>query len=522
MVDVPLDYRNPSGQQISVAVSMIPAANPSARRGVLFLNPGGPGGNQALDLPRIFTYLFSGTSAQAVLDEYDLIGFDPRGNNHSTPVTCGLTSQQTAQALPPLEQNHSFDATEAFVQTVAAGCANNSGALLPFITTANTARDMDLIRNGLGEDKLNYFAWSYGSYLGAVYATLYPNNTDRVVIDSNVDPNWIWRTQFRNWGLGGQTRWPDFANWAAANDATYHFGSTPDQVTALYSQLLAKADANPFQDANFFDDGTLINGPMFRALTFAFLANDREFVDVAVLWQDTQNAAGGTSAVTRSTINNSAPALSIPVVAKPSAAAVNAGAPTVNPGPPPVLPRDIQAPLDNSVVSGLAVLCDDVQWSRTPLQYQTELDQDSQSYPLFGPYPSNIWECAFWPNAPIEPPVQITANGPANILMLQNLRDPNTPYSGAQEMHSALGQRSRLVTIDGGGHAVYGLEPNSVCAATIATDYLANGVFPAGDLFCPANSSTPTTAATDAQSAGKDRVRKALLRQMLLGDHVLK
>jgi pimeloyl-ACP methyl ester carboxylesterase len=384
------------------------------------------------------------------------------------------------------------------------------------MTTANTARDMDVIRQGLGEDKLNYFAWSYGSYLGAVYASLYPGNTDRVVIDSVVDPNWVWRTQFRKWGLGGQMRWPDFANWAASNDATYHFGSTPDQVTATYEQLLSAADAHPFADTFFYNDGTLINGPIFQGLTFDYLANDGDFATTARLWQDTQQAVASASASS----NTSAAAVSAsrgagtdPANASHAmgANAIAAITPADSPGPTPVAPRDIVVPADNSAMSGMVVLCDDAQWSRVPGQYQAELQQDIQSYPLFGAFGSNIWECAFWPNAPVESPVQITANGPANILMVQNLRDPNTPYPGALEMHTALGQRSRLVTVDHGGHAIFGLEADSVCAASFITAYLADGVFPDQDEFCPA---TTSTAAAAQNAPGKDQVREALLRQM--------
>lgn len=511
MVNVPLDYRNPGGRQISVAVSMIPAANPNLRRGVLFLNPGGPGG-AGLDMPRVMTFLFGGGTSQSVLDEYDLIGFDPRGVGRSTPVTCGLTAQQADQALPPLQQNHSFDATTEFVQQVASRCIRKGGGLVPFITTANTARDLDVIRKDLGESKINYFAWSYGSYLGAVYATLYADNTDRVVIDSNVDPNWVWRTVFRKWGLGGQLRWPDFASWAAANDATYHFGSTPEEVTSLYYQLLARADAHPFSFPTAFSDGTLVNGPVFQALTFDYLEHDADFTLTASLWQTAQGASGSTSAPATSASAMGAPNMSIPNTSTPPMSGLASTTPSANPGPTPVAPRDIEVPSDNLVASSLAIVCDDVQWSHSPSQYEAQMDQDIQNYPLFGAYASNIWPCAFWPTAPIEPPVQITSNGPANILMLQNLRDPNTPYAGALEMHQALGQRSRLVTVDAGGHGIYGLEPSSTCATNLATAYLANGTFPDQDVFCPA-SQAPSSAVHNQNSA-KDRARRMIQRQL--------
>ena len=107
---------------------------------------------------------------------------------------------------------------------------------------------------------------------------------------------------------------------------------------------------------------------------------------------------------------------------------------------------------------------------------------------MFGALGSNIYSCAYWATSPIEPPVSITSNGPRNILMLQNLRDPNTPYAGAKEMRSALGQRAVMVSVDEGGHAIFGFETNS-CVNQAAVAYLGNGVLPAQDTSCAAETS---------------------------------
>jgi pimeloyl-ACP methyl ester carboxylesterase len=467
-IQVPLDYRNPGGQQILLAVSIV-HADPAKRRGVLFLNVGGPGG-QGLNAPRLFYALLQGTlgdaAATALLSQYDLIGFDPRFVGRSTGTTCQMTAQQSDQLFPPLEQDHSFDATAAFVKPIAAGCAHSSA--VPFATTANTARDMDVIRQQLGEARINYFAWSYGSYLGSVYATLFPNNTDRVVIDSVVDPNWVWREQFRSWGSGGAIRWPDFANWAAANHATYHLGDTPDKVTALYYQLYASADANPYAYPDVFSDGTLVNGPVFRELTFAYLEHNSFFPQLAAVWQAAMNASSGSgTAASGRSVASSSPATT----------------------PASLTP----IPVDNPAASGVSVVCNDVAWSRSPEQYRAEYDSDMESYPMFGALGSNIYPCAYWATQPIEPPVQITSNGPRNILMLQNLRDPNTPYAGAKEMRSALGQRAVMVSVDEGGHAIFGFETNS-CVNNAAVAYLGNGVLPAQDTFCAAQASSAARA----------------------------
>ena len=480
-ITVPLDYRKPAGQQILLAVSIV-HADPGKRRGVLFLNPGGPGG-AGLDMPRLFSFLLSSTLgdavAQSVLAQYDLIGFDPRFVGHSTGATCGLTAEQGDQMFVPLEQDHSFPATTAFVKTVAADCARKSGAnVLPFATTANTARDMDLIRQRLGEDKINYFAWSYGTYLGAVYSSLFPNQGDRIVLDSNVDPNWVWRQVFREWGAAGAIRWPDFANWAAAHDAEYHFGTTADAVTALYFQLYDRADASPFSDPDLLGDATLVNGPIFRELTFSFLEHDASFPSLAAFWQTTMSSAGsqGTGTAVRMAVPNRA------VAGSGAAASAPLTIPAASTLPTALTP----IPIDNKAASATAIICDDAGWSRSVSQYQVEFTSDSEMYPMFGALGSNIYPCVSWANAPVEQPIPITSNGPRNILLLQNLRDPNTPYSGAQEMHSSLGQRSVLVSVDQGGHAIFGFETNA-CANDAAVAYLRDGVLPDTDVSCAAD-----------------------------------
>ncbi len=458
---LPLDYRAPHGRKIDVAISRIRSANPGARRGVLLLNPGGPGG-PGVDIPRLFFVLLP----QSVLDRYDLIGFDPRFVGTSTPVTCGLTEQEAIQALVPLEQPGGFPATVSFMHEVADRCDEESGDVLRFATTANTARDMDRIRQALGEAKISYFGYSYGTYLGAVYASLFPGRTDRVVLDSSVHPRWVWRPQFRSWGPGGELRFPDFANFAAANDATYHLGDTPREVSRLFFDLLERADENPL----VLPDGTILDGPMFRVFTFSGLYFDSSFPDTAALWQMVNESSD--SAAAQEAIRN---------LRRP--------------------PSEVDVPVDNSTASGLAILCGDIAWPRSVEEYRQGFLSDSRRFPMFGSLGSNIWPCAFWHSQPPEPPVPITPNGPRNILILQNRRDPATPYPGGPGMREALGQRARLVSVDQGGHTVYLLTPN-VCGNDVTTAFLVDGTLPGGDISCPASA-----AAELAPSPGSDRER---------------
>jgi len=230
-------------------------------------------------------------------------------------------------------------------------------------------------------------------------------------------------------------------------------------VTASYYQLYSRADANPYPYPDVFSDGTLVNGPVFRELTFAYLEHDSFFPQLAAVWQAAMQASSGGSAGGGSSSSASATPSSLTPI-----------------------------PVDNPAASGLSVVCNDVAWSRSPGQYRAEYESDLESYPMFGALGSNIYSCAYWAAAPIEPPVQITSSGPRNILMLQNLRDPNTPYAGAREMRNALGQRAVMVSVDEGGHAIFGFETNS-CVNNAAIAYLGNGVLPAQDTSCAAQTS---------------------------------
>lgn len=474
-LSVPLNYQSPSGRHISVAVSRVHAADPTKRRGVLFTNPGGPGGS-GLDLPRVMTILLT----QNVLDEYDIIGFDPRGVGASTPVTCGMTADQANQAFVPLTQNNSFTDTATFAKKVADSCASHSGDLLPYITTNNTARDMDQIRSALGESKISYLGYSYGTYLGAVYSSLFAAHTDRIVLDSNVSPTAVWRLQFRSWGFGGAIRFPDFASYAANNDATYHLGGTQDQITQKYYALLGKVSAHPIT----LPDGTVIDGPMFRELTFGLLYNDADFPGLAGAWRYIDGQVVPLQAVERA-IKNSA-----------------------------MTPQTVSAsvPADNAAAAGLAVVCDDVAWSHSVPQYQQELNFDKTIFPMFGELGSNIYPCAFWHNQPVEPLTNISSVGASNILMIQNIRDLATPYIGALDMHLRLGNRSHLVSVDQGGHAVSYLMLNA-CANDSTTAFLADGTLPVHDKWCPAES-MPSARSFGIQNSAHDAAADVIRRQM--------
>ncbi|RSD23971.1 alpha/beta hydrolase [Amycolatopsis eburnea] len=431
-LELPLDYRHPDGRTITVAMSRLASAKPAQRRGVLLVNQGGPG-LTGLGFP---VSLVAAGLPQKVRDTYDVIGFDPRGVGHSTPMTCDMTPAQTVESVNPPFPHGPADVAKAAeaAKTVARQCTTSeTAAVLPFITTANTARDMDRIRAALGEPKLSYYGDSYGTYLGAVYTTLYPQRSDRIVLDSSLGPEGYDAEALRSQGLGFETRFPDFAEFAAADPAQYGLGATPAAVRAKYFELAERLDRAPAQG---------YDGTTFRTITAALLRSDAALPALAKLWHKLD-------------------------VNEPVSPATGS-----------------RAGSDNFAASYLAVVCGDSRWPQAVGTYQRDVAIDRVRYPMYGPYAANIRPCAFWP-APVEPRVRISGHGPANVLMLQNLRDPATPVPEALRLRVAFGDRARLVTADQGGHVAY-LNGTNQCGNDAVSDYLATGNLLAHDTFCPA------------------------------------
>ncbi|WP_305785900.1 alpha/beta fold hydrolase [Symbioplanes lichenis] len=434
-VRVPLDYRHPAGRQISLAVSRIPAADPAKRRGVLLVNPGGPGGEG-------LTFRLAGS--KAVLDAYDQIGFDPRGVGHSAPVTCGFTAEEMLPPQPYPAADGSIARNVTFARSAAARCEARSGDLLPHVTTANTARDLDRIRAALGEAKISYYGLSYGTYLGAAYASMFPARTDRIVLDSAVDPARVWYDSFRLQSQGIADRFPDAASYAAARGV---LGTTPAAVTRAYLALASRLDTATAG----------LSGNVFRSASTALLSQDAALPYLTDFWTAAAALADGTATPEQSsTIQQILGMISL--------------AANTSPG----------VPADNALAAAYAVVCGDVRWPRDIRTYARNVAADRKAHPLSAGAPANIWPCAFWPD-PIEPPVAVTGHGPRNVLILQNLRDPNTPLAGGRGMRKALGERAALVTANAGGHGAYG---TAACATAAADTFLAAGHLPARDRTC--------------------------------------
>ncbi|OEU90443.1 hydrolase [Streptomyces abyssalis] len=441
-VSVPVDYADPGSARIDLMISRLASTNPEKRRGTLMLNPGGPGGS-GLALPAL---LATQGLPDGVRDGYDLIGMDTRGIGRSGRIGCGFTPEgpYTANIPPYAADDAAVTAQAKVAEQVAQQCARNDRkGLLRHLTTANTARDLDRIRAALGEEKTSYLGYSYGTALGAAYASMFPERSDRIVLDSNVGDTHLDPDGMRRYALGMEQSFPDFAKWAAARHDSYGLGRTPAQVRRNYLAFAKRLDKSPV--AGF-------DGSLFRTYTFANLFKKKQYPKLAQQWQALADGDG--TAVRRLLPKSTAPA-------------------------------EVPSSFDNSLSVFLAVTCNDIEWPEKVGTYRRAVAQDRKRYPLLGAATANITPCAYWPHAPAEPPVAVNDDGPRNVLLVQNQRDVATPHRGGKMLRQKFADRSRLLSVDDTGHGAYVLGDNP-CALNTTTRYLVEGKMPGKDKLCRA------------------------------------
>ncbi|OUD04327.1 alpha/beta hydrolase [Streptomyces swartbergensis] len=437
-VDVPMDYSDPDGRKIQIAVSRIPSEKPSARRGALLLIPGGPGGS-SLQKP-------SGRGQklpQQVRDAYDLIGFAPRGMAPSSAVDCGLDSKDLALAgLPWPSPDGSVTESMAAARRMSEACARNGGELLRHISTANEARDLDRVRAALGETKVSAWGVSYGTYVAAVHSRLFPHRTDRIVLDSNdnPDPTRVGRGWLAAFETGVEDNFPEFAKWASEPGNPYRVARRAADVRPLFLRLAERLDREPLPRPGA--NPAELNGNALRQTMLTNLYDPDDY----------------------------------PTLAKTILAAREGTVPPAPQMPPESLMR-------NALAVGAGTLCNDVAWPRSAAHYQKGVDESRAKFPLTAGMPRGAMLCAAWPFAPKEPAVRITDRGPSNILLVQNERDVATPLAGARELRRALGDRAVMVTVNSTGHNAY-LANGNACGDRTVSRFLATGKRPGSDLYC--------------------------------------
>jgi pimeloyl-ACP methyl ester carboxylesterase len=450
---VPLDYRHPLGAAISIAVVRHRATDPAHRLGTMFYNGGGPN-------PQIQSFVagFSQAVPPVLAADYDWVTFDPRGFGASTPVRCFATRAAETSlvgSLPPFPVGAAQDA--AWEQAWArfdAQCARRGGPLLDHDTTADVARDMDLLRQAVGAPVLNYVGESYGTLLGATYANLFPARVGHMALDGNVDPAaWTrsgplpsWLRLSRDQGSArGMRDFLDLCGQAATARCAFSAG-TPAATRAKWATLLRRLRAHPV---------TLGSPP--QEYTYAYTVASVPLGDVTQ-WP--------------------AEAILLQQLWLASVPAAKGGA---GPSPAPSAPAAAYQGLEQQ----LAVLCSDGPNPRGPGAYPSLSRRAYARSGAFGPeFAWQSEECALWPAAAS----QDRYAGPWNrrtaapILLIGNTGDPTTPYQGSVALSRELA-RARLLTVAGYGHTEQA-NP-STCALNDEVRYLLTGALPPAGTVCP-------------------------------------
>lgn len=443
-VTVPLDYAKPNGKKIKLAVDRhVSTGTKGERQGALIYNPGGPGGSGMRFPTRVTAKnpLWTKTAKA-----YDFVGFDPRGVGRSAPISCVDPQEfvKAPKADPVPDSEADKRAQRKLAREYAEGCAERSGWMLPHMTTPNTARDLDVIRAALGERKLNFLGVSYGTYLGAVYGTLFPTHVRRMVVDSVVNPSResIWYRANLNQDIAFQMRWDDWKAWVAEHDSVYGIGDTPQKVEKEWLKLRAAAKKKP------------IGGVVGPAELIGFFQSapyyDSAWAPTAKTWSAYR--AGDTQAL------------------------IDAAAPDMSD-----LAGNASAENGNAVYT--AVECADAKW---PTSWRT-WDRDNTR--LHEKYPFMTWAnawmnlpCATWPTKQQTPLNVKTGKGLPPVLIVQATRDAATPYEGAVELHKRF-KGSRLITEKGAGsHGVTGLV--NPCVNERVDTYLLTGRTDRRDVTC--------------------------------------
>ncbi|MDV9187697.1 alpha/beta hydrolase [Streptomyces sp. SR27] len=441
-ITVPLDYADPGGRTISVAVSRLKATDTEHRVGPLLLNDGGPAG-AGLHMPLSVSKVMG-----EVADRYDLIGMDPRFVGRSTPLDCGWDIGSAPMRSAGADRA-AYREEVALARDLAGRCERAHGDVLPYVTTRNTARDMDVIRAALGADTLSYLGYSYGSYLGEVYSQLFPGRTDRMVLDGVMSPDRYGTALLHGAEAANEGALRAWASWAAARHGTYGLGATRAEVLATVDRILAAAEEEPLRigKAYLLDEhvlpAVLIGGlgsdldvrRADLAATVGLLARaaDREPVEPS------QEFAGQLEFLLTSA--GSAPASQM-----------------------------------------TAIICGDVAERRGAAAYWRAVEESRERYPLAGPLAVNITPCEFW-DRPAEPPTVLDNDVPA--LLVAATGDPRTVYASARTIREQW-PSSRLLTVKGARqHGLYG-EYGNACVDARVNAYLSTGRLPAYDLTCEA------------------------------------
>jgi len=438
---VPIDYAHPEGATIQLSVLKVPTTSTAGRIGYLVVNPGGPGGSGV-------QYAADADFTDQVRSAYDVVGFDPRGVGTSAPIKC-VNDRQLDNFLgtdPTPDTKAQEQNLLAVDEAFATGCKAHGGALLGHVSTIEAAKDMDVLRAALGEVKLNYLGKSYGTFLGATYADLFPTKVGRFVLDGAIDPDLTSSQINEGQAVGFETETRVYVKYCV-DQGNCPLGDSLDSGMAKLRAFLKRMNTSPLPLAD----------PYVKKLTEGWAS-----LGVADPMYDPTQWGTLTDALRAALAGQGDPLMQL---ADNYAERTSTG-----------------AYLGNLMQVIYAVNCLDRSDSKALSHYESEARSLAVEAPTWGPFLAwSTVPCGYWPMPADNAPKKIAAAGSGPIVVVGTTRDPATPYKWAQALAAEL-QNGHLITYNGDGHTAY-MRSNS-CVDDAVDAYLVKGVVPPPGLKC--------------------------------------
>ncbi|MFF1378310.1 alpha/beta hydrolase [Streptomyces sp. NPDC058308] len=443
----PRDYAKPATGDIKLAVARKKATKKSGRLGSLLVNPGGPGGSA---IGYLQSYAGLGYPEE-VRAHYDMVAVDPRGVARSEPVTCldgKRMDAYTQTDVTPDDRRETEDLSTAF-KAFAAGCEQQSADILPHVSTVEAARDMDVLRAVLGDEKLSFVGASYGTFLGATYAELYPARVGRLVLDGAMDPSLSARRMNEEQTAGFETAFRSFAKDCVARGADCPLGDrSPEDAGKRLKAFLGELDGTPLSTGD--SSGRQLGEALATTGVIAAMYDEAG-------WPQLRDA------LTSAMKNRDGSGL----------LALSDG----------YYERDGDGKYANLMFANAAVNCLDLPPAfSSPDDVKKALPAFEKASPVFGD--GLAWtslNCTYWPVRATGTAHRIEAKGAAPIVVAGTTRDPATPYRWAKALASQLSS-GHLLTYEGDGHTAFGR--GSECVDSTINAYLLKGTVPKDGKRC--------------------------------------
>ena len=460
VITVPLDYANPKGETISIAVKKRAATGGHAQ-GALFINPGGPG-----DSGVSFAERAGNAFSPDLLEAYDIIGFDPRGVGSSTAITCSSDDDSSSSPAEPsatgtpsagstpsagtASGGESYEewaeSTRQSFQELSKQCGSNTepAALLDHVDTVSAARDLDILRALAGQEKLNYLGFSYGTYLASVYAETFPGNTGRMVLDGAIDPSLSLAEQGLGQAKGFEQALRTYVDYCQNSTGCPLSGGTDAGVQQI-RDLITSANSTPLATGD--PKRTVTGADIVTALSEYLYTTEQNWPPLTKALDQAINHRDGSAFAASEEQDSSSK--------------------------------------DDGGGAFQAVTCLDYPVEGDTTTWAAQYEQAKREAPVFADSAVGMdLVCSVWGHNGTRKPTQIHARGAAPILVVGTTGDPATPYAWSKSLAEQL-DSGQLLTWEGNGHTAYGGDASCVNDAVDA--YLISGTMPKKGLTCHGN-----------------------------------